>query len=364
MTNLLISHTSDLNGAEKSLLDLAIGLKQQNISCLVLCPSAGKLSAKLEEENIPVSYMNLPRPQRDSISLLKFILLWFPTVINLSYFLHSKRIHVVYNNTIDGLYGPFASRISGIPCIWHVREVKPFNAQVRKLFTWLLVHLPNITVFNSKATMKAYSNKTYPNWRVIYNGVEISSRPPGTRNTSSSIVLVGFAGQMIAHKCPECFIRAFAVAQREFPNLVGVMAGDGSMLEDMKLLTKKLNISHCLQILGRVTDMPKFYKNLDIFVLTSEKEPFGRVLIEAMSVGCPVIAPIIDGVPEVVEDGLSGFLVKPNDTNAFAENILKLARDKDLRVQIGLAGYNRVRTFFSVKEYCSQVINIFNEVAK
>lgn len=362
MTNLLISHTSDLNGAEKSLLDLAIGLKLQNINCLVLCPATGELSTKLEEEKIPVSYMSLPRPQRDLPSLLKFIFLWLPTIISLLYFLHDRGIHLVYNNTIDGLYGPFASRLAGIPCVWHVREVKPLNAQARKLFTWLLVHLPTITVFNSKATMSAYSNRAFSNWRIVYNGVKMNSRPPVTAN--KPIVLVGFAGQMVAHKCPERFIQAFAIAKKACPHLVGIMAGDGLMLEEMKLLVKEQNISNSLQILGRVKDMVSFYRNLDIFVLTSEKEPFGRVLIEAMSVGCPVIAASVGGVPEVVEDGVTGFLVPSHDINAFAKNILLLARDRDLRIQMGLAGYKRVQDLFSVTQYCNQLVSIFKEVSK
>lgn len=359
MTTLLISHTSELNGAEKSLLDLAIGLKLQNINCLVLCPVAGKLSAKLEEKMIPVSFMNLPRPQRDLPSLLKFIVLWLPTVLSLLYFLHKKGIHIVYNNTLDGLYGPFASRLAGIPCVWHVREVKPLNVQVRKLFTWLLIHLPTITVFNSQATMRAYSNRAFLNWRIVYNGVKMNSRPPVSTNKPS--VFVGFAGQMVAHKCPERFIHAFAVAQKAYPHLAGVMAGDGLMLEEMRLLAKKQRISHSLQIIGHVKDMVSFYRNLDIFVLTSEKEPFGRVLIEAMSVGCPVIAANVGGVPEIVEDGKTGFLVPPHDVNAFADSILLLARNRELRVQMGLAGYKRVQARFSITQYCNQLIGILEE---
>lgn len=361
MTTLLISHTSELNGAEKSLLDLAIGLKLQNIKCLVLCPSAGRLSAKLEEERIPVSFMNLPRPQRHLPNLIKFMVLWLPTILSLLYFLHKREIHLVYNNTIDGLYGPFAARLASIPCVWHVREVKPKRRLGRKAFTWLLIHLPTITVFNSKATMRAYSNRSFLHWRVIYNGVRMDS--PLRIPKKKTHVIVGFAGQMVAHKCPERFINAFTIAKKAYPNLAGIMAGGGVMLDEMRILAEKQEISSSLQIVGHINDMRSFYNSLDIFVLTSEEEPFGRVLIEAMSVGCPVIATNVGGVPEIVEDGKTGFLVPSHDINAFAENILLLAHDNNLRARIGLAGYERVQNQFSVIKYCHELINVLKEAS-
>lgn len=365
MTILLISHTSELNGAERSLLDLAIGLKLQKIECLVLCPGPGKLSEKLEAQEIPVSFLNLPRPQSDLLNLAKFIVLWLPTVINLFYFFRKKSgIKVIYNNTVDGLYGPFACWLAKIPCVWHVREVKPKSSRVRRVFARIFIHFSAITVFNSKDTMSAYSKKSYPNWRVVYNGIEVDTQRPAISNRNKSTVVVGFAAQMVTFKRPELFISAFTIANKAEPSLAGTMAGDGVMLNEMRLLVEKQGVSKNLQILGRVNDMGSFYRGLDIFVLTSERESFGRVLIEAMSVGCPVIAANVGGVSEVVQDGVTGFLISSSDINAFAEKILLLTRDRDLRIQMGLAGYKRVQELFSITQYRNQLISVFSEVSK
>ena len=183
MTILLISHTSELNGAERSLLELAIGLKLQNIDQLVLCPDAGVLSARLNEEGIPTFIMDLPRPQRNLLKLIRFLVLWLPTMLKLFRVLRNKRIHIVYNNTIDGLYGPFAARLAGVPCIWHVREVKPKRRQLRFVFTWLLQLIPTVTVFNSNATLSAYATHVPERWCVIYNGIAL----PNVNNLPSKI---------------------------------------------------------------------------------------------------------------------------------------------------------------------------------
>ena len=123
MKTLLISHTSDMNGAELSLLDLALGLVQRNIEVCVLCPDEGPLCKQLRENDVPVTVFWLLRPQRNLLRLLGFILLWFPLVLNLTLYIKRGGFEIIYNNTIDGLYGPFAARLAGVPCVWHVRAL-------------------------------------------------------------------------------------------------------------------------------------------------------------------------------------------------------------------------------------------------
>jgi len=363
MTILLISHTSQLNGAERSLIDLALGLKAQNIECVVLCPEDGPLLERLREEEILVKLARLHRPQRNLMGLIKFVIFWIPTVLQLSYFIKRNEIQVVYNNTIDGLYGPFSAYLVRIPCIWHVREVKPNNRWLRAVFTWLLLFLPTKTIFNSKATLGAYSENSHPNWLVIHNGVNINANPPKVASKKSALT-IGFAGQMVENKHPERFVYAFAMAKKSCPEIMGVMAGDGLLFEETRLLIENLNLSDSIEMLGRVNNMTNFYSNIDILVLTSDKEAFGRVLVEAMSFGCPVIAANVGGVSEVVKAGETGFLVQENDIEAYAKKIVLLTTEHDLSANMGWSGYERAANEFSVFKYRKRLVNVFEQVNK
>jgi glycosyltransferase involved in cell wall biosynthesis len=354
MTILLVSHTSALDGAERSLAALARYLQRHHFNLSVMCPGPGSLPTWLDSHQIPLVYYKLPRPQRKVKHLLAFLFLWPLVVLRLSWWLRQNQVSMVYNNTIDGLYAPFAAKLAGVPCVWHVREVKPQRGGWRRPFTWMLRYLPQHTLFNSQDTMKAYAPQTIPrHWQVIYNGVEIPNKIPS--RPPAKTVVVGFAGQFVSHKRPEFFLHIVAQAKEKVPSLQAIMVGEGHLLPEVKKLASSLKLADSVQIKGYIDDMASFYRQIDIFVLTSEQEPFGRVVAEAMAMGCPIIASCVGGVPEVVTEDC-GFLVDPEDMNAFADKVVLLAKDEALRHRLGSMGQARVRQFFSEEENCQKIM--------
>jgi glycosyltransferase involved in cell wall biosynthesis len=117
-------------------------------------------------------------------------------------------------------------------------------------------------------------------------------------------------------------------------------------------------------MLGYVDNMTDFYNEIDMLVLTSDKEAFGRVLVEAMSFRCPVIAANVGGVFEVVEAGRTGFLVPPNDIEAYAKKIVLLATKSNLKIDMGRAGYERASNEFSVFQYRKRLTDVLKQVDK
>lgn len=362
MNLLLISHSSIMNGAQKSLLDLAVGLKKSSeFNLIVLCPEEGALTEALRNKNIHVKVKHLQRPKRSPFHLLLFVLQWLPTVLWLWYFLNLEQIDIVYNNTIDALYGPFAARLAGKPCIWHIREVKPKNQSLRKIFAILLKKLPHRVLFNSNSILKTYSEKTHSHWHVIYNGIAVDFILTRIQRKDDRVV-IGFVGQMVSHKRPERFVQIFALADQSMANLQGIMAGDGNLLNDIRQMVDNLGLSNKIDILGRIDDIRQLYRQIDILVLTSDYEPFGRVLIEAMAAGCSIVAANVDGVSEVVVHEESGYLVPFNNIPAYVERVLYLARDKDTRLRIGNVGRERVYTHFTMEKYCYEITKIIKEL--
>lgn len=360
MVYLLVSHTSDLYGAERSLYDLACGLKTRGICILVLCPDEGPLAQKLRHFGVPVIIFNLPRPKRALLSMIRFFILWGPTVLRLAQNLRTWNISVVYNNTIDGLYAPFAARLVKVPCVWHIREVKLKNWRMRRFFVWLLNTFSSQIVFNSKATMRAYLTTPSLPWKVVYNGFEVPEAIPGETEKKVGVT-VGFAGQMTPMKRPEHFLEVFAEAKKVAPNINALMAGDGPLLTHLETRIKQLNLAESVKLLGYTNNIPKFLMNIDLLVLTSEQEAFGRILVEAMAFRRPVIASRVDGIPEIVQDGICGYLVEPEDIPGFAGKIAKLAQDPELRTKMGQAAYNHVKANFSMRQYIDQLAHILEQ---
>lgn len=357
MKILLISHSSNLYGAERSFLDLAEGLSISGHIFSVLCPAPGLLSQRLQSLNIPVFFMPFPGVGTRTLKeIVRFLLLLVPTVLRLSRWMKKNRINIVYNNSMNALYGPLAAKLTGIKSVWHIREVKFKTFLFRKIATVFFNLLSSRTVFNSKATMLAFNQTPPSSWQVIYNGID--AKNDLEKKDLISHFVIGFAGQMTEHKKPQRFLYAFSQAKRSIPKIKGIMAGDGPMLPMLRSLAEDLEIAEDILFTGYVSDLDFFYSTIDVLVLTSDHEPFGRVILEAMSYGRAVIAAAVDGVPEVVEDGKTGYLVPAEEIPAYCQKILELSKNPEYCRQMGKSARRRVMERFGKSRYQHELISI------
>jgi glycosyltransferase involved in cell wall biosynthesis len=360
MKILLISHSPNLYGAERCFLDLAEGLIESGHLFLVLCPAPGLLSEELRKLNIPVSYMYSPGIGKGSLKdILFFILRFIPAVIQLSRWMKKQKINIVYSNTINVLHGSVAAKLTGARVIWHIHEVKPKKTFLTKIAGVVINLLSTDVIFNSRATMKAFKKKPSSSWHVIYNGIEI--RKYFEKKEDDLNFVIGFAGQMAEHKKPERFLYAFSEVKKQIPNIKGIMAGDGPVLPTLRLLAKELAIADDITFTGFLYDLTLFYSKVDVLVLTSDYEPFGLVIVEAMNYGRAVIAANVDGVPEVVTDGKTGYLVPADDINAYAEKIIYLARNPKVRRKMGETARQQIKERFSKSRYQQELISLLTK---
>ena len=358
MKILLISHSPNLYGAERSLLDLAEGLAHSHHSVSVLCPVPGLLSQALQRFKIPVFYIPLSGIGKGSfIEILTFIVFFPQNVLRLSRWMRKNKIQVVYNNTINSLYGVFAAKIAGIRSVWHIREVKPKRTFLRKIVGLGIKLMSSDAVFNSYATMKAFSNHHIPSsWHVVYNGVETKTYQK--KKTDNEYFVMGYAGQMAEHKKPERFLYIFSQIKNKSIKLKGIMAGNGPMLSKIRTIAYDLGISDDIVFTGYLTDLDSFYTDIDVLILTSDHESFGRVLVEAMCHGRAVVAADVDGVPEVVEDGKTGHLVPAHDIAAYSKKVLELLNNPEHCQMMGYAGRRRFLERFCKSNYQQKLIRL------
>ena len=136
------------------------------------------------------------------------------------------------------------------------------------------------------------------------------------------------------------------------------------MLPGLKEMSRQLNLEDRIHWLGNVPDPKKLLQSSDVFVLASVGEAFGLVLAEAMACGVPVVASNVGGLPEVVEDGVSGFLRPLEDVTGMAEAAVMLLTDSALHAQFAKAALSRVRKHFCAKRVVPQYEAYYEEIIR
>jgi glycosyltransferase involved in cell wall biosynthesis len=147
-----------------------------------------------------------------------------------------------------------------------------------------------------------------------------------------------------------------------------LIVGSGSLDKELKKLTKELEISSKTIFTGNIpfSEVPKYHNMLSVSVSVSvsNSESFGVAIIEASSCAKPVVVSNIGGLPEVVEDGVSGFVVDARNPQKTADAIEKLILDEELRINIGNNGRDRVKRLYSWDDSVRQMINIYKDILK
>ncbi len=162
--------------------------------------------------------------------------------------------------------------------------------------------------------------------------------------------IIGTVGRLVPDKDQTCIIHAFAQIKSHLSDAKLLIVGDGTLEQDLKMLSEKLHLQDDVIFTGFVPDAQRYLKAFDLFVLSSVEEAFGRVLLEAMVAKVPVIGTRINGIPEVIGD--AGFVVSARDANMLASAIQKVVSlpEKELH-EIGNKGYDRIVKNFSTEKF-------------
>jgi len=175
--------------------------------------------------------------------------------------------------------------------------------------------------------------------------------------------VVTCVSRLVAVKNHSLLMRAAAlIAQAQARPIVILIVGGGDLLGDLKREAENLGIAASIRFLGWRRDLPAVYAASDVVVLTSLNEGTPVSLIEAMAAGLPVVATAVGGVPDVVENGLTGTLVPSGSVEALADAINALVADRDLRCSLGRAGRERAFQRYTREELITQVAGLYEEL--
>ncbi len=392
-TVVFFDHTALMSGGEIALLHLVQHLDRQLYTPVVVLSSEGPLREKLQEADVETHVLPLDagvkETRKDSLGVRSLLnprplLASFAYAWRLARFLKARKAHLLHTNSLKAdLLGGFAGRLARVPVIWHVRDrIAPdyLPRPVVKAFRMLCRVLPNYIITNSEATLKTlclqvegkaaviHSGITRTYVRVVHDGVQEESMPMGEEPSPRSYPLIGLVGRLSSWKGQHIFLEAAAVVVQAFPSarfqIIGsAMFGEEAYEAEVRALTERLGLSECVEFTGFRRDVPALIQNLDILVHASTiGEPFGQVVVEGMVAGKPVVATDGGGVPEIVEEGVTGLLVPMGSSGAMAEAIVRLLSDPEQAAAMGAAGRKRVLEHFTIELTSQRVQEVYAQV--
>jgi colanic acid/amylovoran biosynthesis glycosyltransferase len=171
-----------------------------------------------------------------------------------------------------------------------------------------------------------------------------------------------YVGRLATNKGLPILLQSLVSLKSSHPDLVLTVVGDGAERKALEAMTEKLGLKEQVKFVGyrSQAEVREHLQHTDIFVLPSFAEGVPVVLMEAMAAGVPAIATQIAGIGELIEDGISGFLVPPGDPSSLASRIEQLLADNRLRAQFGTCGRQKVEAEFNLNLECDRLYSVMS----
>ncbi|MCU0506224.1 MAG: glycosyltransferase [Chloroflexi bacterium] len=208
--------------------------------------------------------------------------------------------------------------------------------------------------------------------RLVYNGVDLHrydhQEPCCTLREEYGIEagapIVGVVARLEPEKGHRTLLDAWPLVLRRAPDARLLVVGEGSLLTELVWQARELGIDRRVVFAGRRDDIPAVTAALDVAALPSYREAQGMVILEAMALSRPVVATNVGGIPEMIEDGVSGLLVPPHDPDALAEAIIRLLVDHPFADTIARNGHDLAHARFSIEFMVRAIEDIYDEGAR
>jgi glycosyltransferase involved in cell wall biosynthesis len=370
-----ISHSAAKGGAERSLLELVDVLREKGIEGYVVLPVHGPLVEELTKRGI--AFCILPYKWwmgKDSPTWKRMgrILLNLVTIIPLVLRIKRWECDAVCTNTVTVCVGAFAARLLELPHLWYIREFGYEDHGLlfdlgSKLSLWLINHLSTICIVNSNAVARQYQQYIDPSkLRVIYQSVSVpkdisAEEVPMAPNTGIRCVI---AGALQEGKRQEEAILAIGELVHAGINAELFIVGDGNpkYRDYLQKLVSENELDRYVKFIGYVENPFPFVKSADVVLMCSRNEAFGRVTVEAMKIGKPVIGARSGGTIELIRDGFNGFLYTPGDYKELATKIKYLYEHPDVVRDMGHNGLQWATERFTQERYGEEVLTILGQL--
>lgn len=343
-----LSHTADIRGGgERSLVELVRHLATDGKHPITVVSPPGPLVDEIraisgvEHRRIPFAIL---RRTSNPFRLVGFAGHYAYTVWRLRRVLHGMSCEVLHaNSATAALYGGLAVRNRGIPLVWHMRDIQPPAATFRAVLP-LIGRMSSRIIAISEAVKDNLISFGIDAQKIslVYNAVrplQLHGRNEFRRRwgIGPDELVLGVVGQLLRRKGQMTAVRAFARVAPQLPHAKLVICGgneDSEYGRSVAAEAERLGVHGRVVFTGFQRDPAPAFDALDILVVPSNQEPFGRVIVEAMLARKPVVATRVGGVPELLRDGKEGFTVEAGDATAMAGAIYRMACEPALTGQM------------------------------
>ena len=348
----------EIGGAERMVVDLALGLQARGHVLSVIClRGAGPLARLLREAGIEVC--TLDKGEGFSLKAAR----------TLARHLRRLQVHVIHtHNPLVHHYGALAARLAGVPvavntfhgpgnltglgrtqmifdasCLWSDRIVPCCDA--------VDLHLRKVTLIARRKLA------------VIPNGIPLERFRRILPREPDGHFVIGTVGRLVPVKDHASLLKAFALLRREAPQSRLEILGEGPMRATLERTARELGIDQNVVFHGSSLDVPGFLSRLDTFVLCSLSEGLPLTLVEAMAAGLPVVGTSVGAIPELVRSADCGWLSNPGDPAQLAARLLESLHCKT-RVERGLRGRDYAVEHNSIESMTSAYEHLFDKVLR
>ena len=314
-------------------------------------------------EGIDLHYMNSPTP----FAKLNY-LLGIDKVKKTVRDIKPDVLHAHYL-TGYGLLGVLTGYHPLVVSLWGTDVlVSPHRNYLYRWVTEYVLSRADYPVATSVALRDAGSSYAPPDKKisVVSLGVDLDVFKPPPQVEGKERITIGAMKELKPGCGMEHLIRAMFLIQNDYPEAELVIAGDGKSSVSLKREAEGLGLKDMVHFIGRLPhrETPDFLAKLDVFVMPAVSEGFGVGIIEASAMEVPVVVSKVGGTPEVVLDGVTGYLVPPRDPKSLAERITYLLRDPSLRIRMGKAGRDFVRSGYRWQDSTSKMEDLYLSLLK
>lgn len=342
-------------GGEQQVLYLTQCLHRRGHSSVVLCPPHSALYQRAQEAGVPAMALRM-RHELDLVAA------W-----QLGRYMRQQRVDILHLHTPHAhTIGLLAWKLA--PTVRLVVSRRAAFAPIRNWLSRWKYTYPDVQYLAvSEAVRQVLLASGVPAQRVqtVHSGIDLrrfEAVPAAPRLFPEGRRIIGTVGHLTESKGHHSLLEAMALLVRDASHVGVVIAGDGALRTALESRAEALGIGAYVRFTGFRRDILALMQSFDIFVLPSYLEGLGTSILDAMALCKPVVATRVGGIPEAVQDGITGLLVPPRDPQALAGALGYLLRYPEQRNAMGIAGRRRVEQQFTAERMAGATLQAYERV--
>jgi glycosyltransferase involved in cell wall biosynthesis len=358
---LLVTHDLKVGGLQRLVVDIALNLDREIFDAAVCClRELGPMAESLAADSIPVYQMH--QVANGKTNYLSFL--------DLYKLLKEKNIDIVHtHNTNPMIDGGLAAILARTPVRIHTDHAREFPDKMRYMLAEKLLSFSFDEIIavseQTKSDLVNYEKISPEKISVIQNGVGFKQVESSRQNREPNPkFIIGAVGRLCDAKGFAYLIKSVPYLLKHTTNFEIQIVGDGELRQPLQNQVDDLGVSEYVRLVGESNDVGSYYRRFDLFVISSIREGLPLVLLEAMANRVPLVTTNVGGIPNVVKDRESAYIIQPHDAVAIAENVWYAIDNKEVTVAQAEKAYEIFEDQYSIGKMMSEYQSVYLAHAK